>query len=423
MGVAPPGGALAGLVGGCDRLPTAAGGGGRRCLDSGRAQAPLSNELKTSTALLMSLAYRAVDWNRQKRVYDLVLVGGILAGLAAFIVGTMAHQPNVTAETLVIRGSALAAAILLHGILAIGPLSRLDLRFLPLLYNRRHLGVTMFLLALVHAVFSLIQFHALGNELPVLSLFTAYAQDLAFWRGSVGDWVHLPFEPFGALALVILLFMAATSHDFWLRHLGAGYWKALHLGVYFAYGLLLAHVALGYLQSQRGFGVAVVLGTGFVALAILHVAAAAKERRLDARVSALERDGFAEACGTEEVSEGRGRVVTLDGRRLAVWRHLGRWYATSNVCRHQGGPLGEGRLVDGCITCPWHGWNYQPEDGCSPPPFQEVIETHEVRVVNRRVWVRSAASPLRTRQVGAPVSGRREPESPVTPGERSDHHE
>jgi len=36
---------------------------------------------------------------------------------------------------------------LLHIILSIGPLCRLDSRFLPLLYNRRHLGVTMFLLS------------------------------------------------------------------------------------------------------------------------------------------------------------------------------------------------------------------------------------------------------------------------------------
>lgn len=349
----------------------------------------------------MSLAFRAVDWNRQKRVYDSVLGLGLFVGLAVFMGTTLIVQPNVTAETLVIRGSALAAAVLLHGILAIGPLARLDPRFLPLLYNRRHLGVTMFFLALVHGVFSTVQFHALGDESPLVSLFTAYGRDALIWRGPFGDWVHLPFEPFGVLALVILLFMAATSHDFWLRHLGSGFWKALHLGVYLAYGLLLAHVALGYLQSQRGFGSAVTLGAGFLVLAVLHGLAAAKERRVDQSSATLQREGFAEACGTGEVLEGRGRVVVIDGKRLAVWRHQDRWFATSNVCRHQGGPLGEGRLVDGCITCPWHGWNYQPEDGCSPPPFHEIIETHEVRVAGGRVWIRSKASPLGTRQSGA----------------------
>ncbi len=30
----------------------------------------------------------------------------------------------------------------------------------------------------------------------------------------------------------------------------------------------------------------------------------------------------------------------------------------SNVCQHQNGPLGEGEIIDGCITCPWHGFQY-----------------------------------------------------------------
>jgi nitrite reductase/ring-hydroxylating ferredoxin subunit len=29
----------------------------------------------------------------------------------------------------------------------------------------------------------------------------------------------------------------------------------------------------------------------------------------------------------------------------------------------QNGPLGEGRIVDGCITCPWHGYQYRPDTG------------------------------------------------------------
>ena len=81
-------------------------------------------------------------------------------------VGALA-DPNVTIETLLIRGLGTAAFLLLNVILCIGPLCRLDRRFLPLLYNRRHLGVTMFLLALAHGVFALVQFHALGDVNPL----------------------------------------------------------------------------------------------------------------------------------------------------------------------------------------------------------------------------------------------------------------
>jgi methionine sulfoxide reductase heme-binding subunit len=68
-----------------------------------------------------------------------------------------------------------------------------------------------------------------------------------------------------------------------------------------------------------------------------------------------------------------------------VFRYGGRISAVTNVCAHQRGPLGEGKYVDGCITCPWHGWQYRPGNGQSPPPFQERIATFRVRVKNRRV--------------------------------------
>ena len=98
----------------------------------------------------MSVQYQAVGWNRQKRLYDLVLGGGVLAYLGLFTaLGSLVH-PQATAETLLIRAFGTAALLLLHVVLCIGPLCRLNRRFLPLLYNRRHLGVTTFLLGAIH---------------------------------------------------------------------------------------------------------------------------------------------------------------------------------------------------------------------------------------------------------------------------------
>src|SRR5215470_17610128 len=111
----------------------------------------------------MSVQYQAIGWNRQKRLYDLTLAAGVGLYLALFVIlGAIVH-PNATAETLLIRALGTAAFLLLHVILCIGPLCRLSPAFLPLLYNRRHLGVTMFVLGLAHGVFSLVQFHALGD--------------------------------------------------------------------------------------------------------------------------------------------------------------------------------------------------------------------------------------------------------------------
>ena len=347
----------------------------------------------------MSLHYRPIDWNRQKRFYDGTLAALLTLSLGGFIAVSLAANPNLTAETLIIRGTSVTALLLLHVILCIGPLARLDRRFLPLLYNRRHLGVTMFLLALVHGVFALVQFHALGDTNPLVSVFTAYRRDFLS-----GQLAHFPFEPFGVAALLILFLMAATSHDFWLKTLGASFWKAMHLGVYLAYGLVLAHVVFGALQSERSALYPALLGAGFIVVAALHVAAARKETTFDSRKSSPEREGFVQVCRADELAEGRAKVVLVNGERVAVWLHQGRAFATSNVCRHQGGPLGEGRILDGCITCPWHGWNYRPEDGCSPPPFEEVVPTYDVRVAAGNIFVKTKTNPLATVCAGAPVS-------------------
>jgi hypothetical protein len=62
--------------------------------------------------------------------------------------------------------------------------------------------------------------------------------------------------------------------------------------------------------------------------------------------------------------------------------------------------LGEGKIIDGCVTCPWHGWQYRPEDGCSPPPFTEVVPTYRVRLVDGTVYLHPEEQPLASRSSG-----------------------
>src|SRR5437879_12788945 len=96
----------------------------------------------------MSTTYRAVAWNPHKRRYDIVAGGLLLVFLVVFLGVQATLRPELTIETLLIRALAAAAFTLLNIILCIGPLTRLNRRFLPLLYHRRHLGVMMFTLAL-----------------------------------------------------------------------------------------------------------------------------------------------------------------------------------------------------------------------------------------------------------------------------------
>jgi nitrite reductase/ring-hydroxylating ferredoxin subunit len=45
-------------------------------------------------------------------------------------------------------------------------------------------------------------------------------------------------------------------------------------------------------------------------------------------------------------------------RVVALFNVAGHVHALDGVCPHQGGPLGQGALDGGVITCPWHGWQF-----------------------------------------------------------------
>ena len=221
----------------------------------------------------MSHAYQAVGWSPQKRKYDLLIALCMVVYLCAFTAISLATQPHITFETLLLRATGSLAFVMLSFILLIGPLARMSPRFLPVLYNRRHLGVATFLAALVHGAFATLQFHALGEVNPLASVLSS--------DGSFTDGGAFPFQPLGAIVLGVLFLMAATSHDFWLANLTPRVWKGLHMAVYGAYAVLLGHVALGALQGEgKGYLWPV---TGAVALTVfaLHLYTGLAERRRD----------------------------------------------------------------------------------------------------------------------------------------------
>ena len=328
----------------------------------------------------MSENYSSIHWSKQKKKYDKILWAGILLLIVSFVVFQIVLHPDITPQTILIRATALTAIFLLHIVLAIGPLCRIDSRFLPLLYNRRHLGVSMFLIALVHSVFCIIQFHVLGDANPIVSIFTSNVK-----YNSISEF---PFQVLGFFAFLILFMMAATSHDFWLKNLSPRVWKSLHMGVYVAYALVILHVALGTLQYESHPIYWVFLVGGFALIASLHLCAGFKENsRLKADRKALQENGFYNVGSVNDLSEKCATTVNIKGENIAIFKYDGKVSAVHNVCKHQMGPLGEGKIIDGCITCPWHGYQYLPENGQSPPPFTEKVKTYEVKTIKDIIWI------------------------------------
>jgi len=84
-----------------------------------------------------------------------------------------------------------------------------------------------------------------------------------------------------------------------------------------------------------------------------------------------ERSGFA-----AEVPEGEVRVMRCaGGREVAVSNIDGEYFAIDNICTHDGGPLGEGKLQRGRVICPRHGAAFDARTG-------KVLTLPAVRSVN-----------------------------------------
>ncbi|MEM7775327.1 MAG: Rieske 2Fe-2S domain-containing protein [Pseudomonadota bacterium] len=335
----------------------------------------------------MSVQYSPVQWTRSKMFYDVVVLGLVFGYILVFLRYAPQFLGDVkAADGAIVRARAFGtcAFLLLTVILCIGPLARLDRRFLPLLYNRRHFGVIAFCVALTHAFFVLnwyFNFSPTPRFEALLTSNTSYSQLLGF-----------PFEALGILALFALAVLAVTSHDFWLSFLTPRVWKTLHYMIYPAYALIVAHIALGALQSHSDQTFTVVTAVAVFLVCGLHAAAAIRETATAPR-RASQIDWHPVGDITDFV-EGRARVVRLrSGDRIAVFLHDGKLSALSNACAHQNGPLGEGRITDGCVTCPWHGFQYRLADGCSPAPFTEKVPTYALKREGDVVLVSSEHNP------------------------------
>ncbi len=330
----------------------------------------------------MSIAYQTVQWNRHKRVYDAAIWASVVLYIVAFIVITTLTHPSPNdlgpEPILLMRATATCAFIMLHVILMIGPLARLSTKFAPLLYNRRHLGVSMFIVSLVHGALATLVYHGMGNANPIIGIFT---DNLRY-----DSLAQFPFQVLGVAALCILFLMAATSHDYWLKNLGPSFWKAMHMLVYVAYGLIVMHVALGALQSERHPAYLALTAAGVVIISGLHLFTGLRELRADADGPS---DGdWIRVGSVEDIPADRALIVAVEGQeRVAVFRDGGMLSAISNVCAHQGGPLGEGKIVDGCLTCPWHGYQYDVQTGQSPPPFTEKVATYRLKLEGGDVFL------------------------------------
>ena len=96
---------------------------------------------------------------------------------------------------------------------------------------------------------------------------------------------------------------------------------------------------------------------------------------------------FVKVASTIDLNPGENKVVSVNGTEVALFNVDGEFFATSNVCLHRGGPLGEGFLESDVVTCPWHGWRYNVKTGENVTIPTAKVASYKVKVEGNDVLV------------------------------------
>ncbi len=166
-------------------------------------------------------------------------------------------------------------------------------------------------------------------------------------------------------------------------------WKQLHVLIYVAYISVVLHLYLGAALAQGQWAQWTVLGL-FTLVACSHLAGWMRNWR-ERRHSALDirhLGDWVEVCKMTDLAPGEGKRVDVHGFPIALFLHEGRVLAFFGYCAHQKGPLWQGKIVQGHLICPWHGWQYSVKDGKAPEGFHDQVPFYETKIENGRVLVK-----------------------------------
>lgn len=84
---------------------------------------------------------------------------------------------------------------------------------------------------------------------------------------------------------------------------------------------------------------------------------------------------------------GKAGEVFVAGRLFCVVNLDGELFAMDNVCPHWGGPLGQGKIDNGKLRCPWHGWEFDPRTGETPRKADTKVTTYKLSIKGSDVYI------------------------------------
>jgi phenylpropionate dioxygenase-like ring-hydroxylating dioxygenase large terminal subunit len=78
--------------------------------------------------------------------------------------------------------------------------------------------------------------------------------------------------------------------------------------------------------------------------------------------------GWHPVAFSAQVAGRRPTPARLMGRRLVIARDRDGAFVLDDRCPHRGAPLSRGRVMDGAVACPYHGWTFGRDGRCLSVP-------------------------------------------------------
>jgi 3-phenylpropionate/trans-cinnamate dioxygenase ferredoxin subunit len=89
---------------------------------------------------------------------------------------------------------------------------------------------------------------------------------------------------------------------------------------------------------------------------------------------------FVKVAKISDLAPGEKMLVEYEDEDVGLFNIGGEFYAISDVCTHDGGPLVEGQLNGDQIICPRHGARFNVKTGEQTMPAFAPVPLYEVKI-------------------------------------------
>ena len=97
---------------------------------------------------------------------------------------------------------------------------------------------------------------------------------------------------------------------------------------------------------------------------------------------------FVEIAKTDEIPDGKMKVIKIDNNNILVTNIAGKYYAIGAKCTHAGGDLSKGKMDGNIVICPRHGSKFNVITGKSVNgPAKQSVPIYQVKIQEKSILI------------------------------------